>query len=340
MPRSIRRFAAKAGLASARILALLAALGLPGLSAAESQAAGGLRTLVLKHEDLERSYHVRLPPGFKKENKAPLVLVLHGGGGNGLNFEKHMGGDVAAAAAARGMVLVFPEGLDHQWSDGRTEHLVEGSKGHDDVGFLSKVIERMQADYGCDPRRTYVTGISNGGFMSFRMALDRSDLVAAAAPVTAQISEACKDKRPAQPVSLMLVNGTSDPLVPYGGGDVRLTRFGKSRGKVRSTDESLELFRKADGCGKKQPKEVLPDADPDDGTRVEIERWTGGRDGSEVVLVKVIGGGHAWPGGRQYLPEGLVGKASRDVDATALIFDFFLAHPKPCAAAGPPSAPE
>jgi len=207
----------------------------------------------------------------------------------------------------------------------RKEHL-KTAQGADDVGFLSALIDRMVKKQAVDPARVYATGISNGGFMSFRLALELSGKIAAVAPVTAQISVALKDKRPVHPVSIMLFNGTSDPLVPYGGGHIRIGRFGKSRGQILSTDETIERFRKFNGVEGKGKVKKWPDADPDDGTTVETHTYTGGKAGSEVILVKITGGGHTWPGGKQYLSKRLVGTVSRDINASEMILDFFLKH--------------
>lgn len=221
--------------------------------------------------------------------------------------------------------MVFPDGMNRQWSDGRTQHL-KRNKSYDDVGFISKVIDRMIDDYGVDSQRVYVTGISNGGFMSVRLALDLSDKIAAIAPVTAQLPLALQDKTPKQPISVMIVNGTEDPIVPYQGGHVRLFRFGRSRGEILSTADTIEHFRLQNNCQATPKKISLPDKDPNDSTRVEMEQYTGCADQTEVTLVKMIGGGHTWPGGAQYLKPKLIGRVSKDINAGAMIIDFFLKH--------------
>ena len=282
-------------------------------------------TKTLYHESIERTYHIHLPPGFSKDKPAPLVLVLHGGGGKGRNFNQGITqGTLTAAADKRGVVLVFPEGINKHWCDGRTEILKK--KTYDDVGFISKIIDTMVKNYGIDPKRVYATGISNGGFMSVRLAMDLSEKIAAVAPVTAQIPKALKDKSPKLPISIMIINGTKDPFVPFGGGDIRLFRFGRSRGEILSTASTVERFRRHNGCGKMPEKSKLKDKDPDDGTNVEIEKYTGGKDGTEVILVKVINGGHTWPGGNQYLKPWIVGAVCRDINASEMILDFFLNH--------------
>lgn len=307
------------------VAACLAAAG----AAAEGDGRDGTpSTLVTKtvlHEGIERTYHVRVPRGFTGDEPAPLVLALHGGGGEGRRFDRSAtGGTLTRAADRRGVVLVFPEGIDRRWSDGRMEHL-ENGETHDDVGFISAVIDRMTEEYGIDALRIYATGISNGGFMSIRLAMDLSARLAAVAPVTAQLSKALEGREPAHPISIMIVNGTEDRLVPFEGGHVRLFGFGRSRGEILSTEATIERFVRSNECPDAPRTTTLPDREPD-GTVVETTRYAGCGEGSEIALVKVVGGGHTWPGGYQYLPPRLVGKVSRDVNASEMILDFFLAH--------------
>jgi polyhydroxybutyrate depolymerase len=223
------------------------------------------------------------------------------------------------------MVLVFPEAVNKQWCDGR----IKGSgprRAHDDVGFISRIIDSMIERYGIDSTRVYATGISNGGFMSICLAMDLSDRIAAIAPVAAQIPVALASKAPQLPISVMMVNGTLDPIVPFDGGHVRLFRFGRSRGEVLSTSSTVERFRRLDNCNDAPETSVLPDVDPSDGTRVEVERYAGCANRTEVILFKVVGGGHTWPGGSHSLNSRIVGPLCRDMSASEMILDFFLRH--------------
>jgi len=309
---------------------LLFCVGCPPISAEDAiQKAIQAKNLseTLYHDGINRTYHVHLPPDYNKDVPAPLVIALHGGKGEGRGFDRNTtAGTLTAAAAARGVVLVFPEGINKQWCDGRTEMLKDKEKIYDDVGFISKIIDKMIKDYGINPKRVYITGISNGGFMSVRLAMDLSEKIAAVAPVAAQVSQALKDKTPERPISIMVVNGTKDPLVPFNGGDLRLFGVGRSRGAVLSTAKTIELFVHHNGCGKAPMTIELEDKDPDDGATVVVDKYKDGKDGTEVILLKVIGGGHTWPGGEQYLGSRLIGTVCRDINASEMILDFFLAH--------------
>lgn len=288
---------------------------------------GEFNSKTIQHEGIERTYHVYLPNNFDKSSPTPLVFALHGGGGTGANFEEGVSaGTLTTAAESRGIILLMPEGIDKRWNDGRPE-IYGNDSMHDDVGFISTIMDDMIQNYGVDPNRVYATGISNGGFMSIRLAMDLSNKIAAIAPVTAQITEAIESKVPEFPISIMIVNGEDDPLVPYNGGciDVPLTPE-CSRGEVLSTQESIEKFIGHNQCANPSETEAVIDTIPNDGTSVEITSYKECEQGTEVVLVKVIGGGHTWPSGEQYLSSNIVGVVSREINASEMILDFFLSH--------------
>ncbi len=281
------------------------------------------------HEGIRRSYHIHLPPGFRSDRPSPLVLALHGGGGQGRRFDRSITrGTLVAAADSRGVVLVFPEAVKSHWFDGRAE-ILETERGYDDAGFISVVIDRMVKNYGIDSGRLYATGISNGGFMSIRLAMDFSEKIAAVAPVAAQLSMVLKDKTPRFPISIMIINGTMDPLVPFDGGHIGLAGFGRSRGEIMSTAETVEHFRLHNGCDRTPEMRRIPNRAPDDGTDAWVEKYANGRDGTEAILVRVKGGGHSWPGGGQYFRPKIIGAVCRDFNASEMILEFFLRHKRP-----------
>ncbi|MBV9463313.1 MAG: esterase, partial [Verrucomicrobiae bacterium] len=129
---------------------------------------------------------------------------------------------------------------------------------------------------------------------------------------------------PEKPVSVLAIQGTEDPLVPYDGGEVKL--LGMARGRVIGTREVLKLWIDRDRCNAHPSVSTLPDRDPQDGCRAELSIYGGGDEGSEVRLIRVEGGGHTWPGGRQYAGKWLIGTVCRDFDATQEIWNFFKTH--------------
>ena len=268
---------------------------------------------------LERTYLVHLPPSYMKGTPTPLLIAFHGGGGDGEGMERltHMD-DVSDSA---GFIAVYPDGIDRNWNDGRPEI----NPGVDDVGFVRDLLKQLESDYSIDAKRVYATGISDGGFMSYRLALDLDGTFAAVAPVGALMTEQlCRKPPPASPVSVLLIMGKDDPFVPWSGGDV--TAGLKKRGTVVSTAATIDYWVKAESCVSQPVISELPDTDPSDGTRAREELYGGGREGAVVELIAVEGGGHTWPGGLQYLRERTIGKTSRDFDASEVIWDFFKGH--------------
>jgi polyhydroxybutyrate depolymerase len=170
----------------------------------------------------------------------------------------------------------------------------------------------------------FVTGPSNGGLMTNRVGLQLSGKVAAIAPVIGGLATPLASMfAPAQPVSVLMIQSTQDPWVPYAGGAVRIMG-GEERGTILPAEETLSLWVKADGCGAPHT-DTLPD-EKQDGCRVTRTTYAPGRDGAEVVFLKVEGAGHTWPGGTQFLPEKLIGRTCQDFAATPYIWHFFAAH--------------
>jgi polyhydroxybutyrate depolymerase len=174
--------------------------------------------------------------------------------------------------------------------------------------------------YPIDPGRVFVTGMSNGGKMSLRLACEKADIFGAAAPVIAAMPADLRCE-PAEPISILVMNGTSDPLVPWEGGYVKA--FGRSLGAVWSTPRTVEFWVEHNHCDPDPERSNLPDTTPSDGSRIEIARYQGCQESERVTLYSVRGGGHTWPGGIQYLPKFLIGKTNRDAHAGALIWNFF-----------------
>lgn len=274
-------------------------------------------------DEREREYLLHVPPSREKDGPAALVVVLHGGGGNAAQAERFTG--FSRLSDREGFIVVYPDAVEKNWNDGRgAERLASQKAGVDDVKYIGAMIDAVAREHDVDPKRIYATGASNGGIMSQYLAIKLSGRFAAIGCVIGSIAEpAAKDFKPGHPVSVLIMNGTEDPLVPFDGGVVA-----RNRGEVIATREAAGLWIEHNGCGKEAKKEDLPDKDADDACTVTRETWSGGRDGSEVVLYTIKGGGHTWPGGSQYAPRAVIGRVCRDLDATGTIWEFFQAHPK------------
>ncbi|MEE9216314.1 MAG: PHB depolymerase family esterase [Anaerolineales bacterium] len=290
----------------------------PGASRVETE----LSSHTLIHAGFERTYHLLDPS--ESLDPLPLVLSLHGAGGNGERTCSLAGGIQELAERER-FLVACPEGIENNWNDGRADN---SNRAHlediDDVGFLLALIDLLSNTYNVDTDRIYVTGASNGGMMSLRMACEASDVLAAAGAVIASLP-ADLNCDPEHPISILLMNGTEDPLVPFEGGQVRF--FRRELGEVISTPDTVAFWVAADGCNPKPRTEQLPDLDPRDGTRIQVDTYFGCEGGTSVVLYTVNGGGHTLPGGTQYVLKFVIGRVSRDLHSGEAIWEFFEATP-------------
>jgi polyhydroxybutyrate depolymerase len=272
---------------------------------------------------LLRTYLIHVPPSLPVDKPAPLVCVFHGGGGDAEGTERLT--HFSSLADKEGFLVVYPEGVDKHWNDGRDGPATKKDKDIDDGAFIAALLDALEKEFKINPKRVYATGISNGGIFSHYLGATLADRFAAIAPVVGGLADPFHEKfAPKKPVSVLVMQGTKDPIVPYEGGEIKPGR----RGKIIATDDAIQKWVKHNECAAKPVEDDLPDKDPDDGCTVKRFTHGKGKDGTEVVFYKIEGGGHTWPGGTQYLPERVIGKVCRDFDATAVIWEFFKAHPK------------
>jgi len=296
-----------------RTFAVLLACLLAMSASAESLDVSGVR----------RSYELQKPVA----RPAPLVIVLHGNTQEGRAMrERTSWPDVARREQ---FAVVFPDGLNHAWADMRSadERAAGGPPpGTDDVAFIVELTQKLILDGVADPKRIYVTGVSNGGAMALTLACQRPDLFAAAGSVIMGMTESMIDGcRPSRKIAILLMNGTADPLVSYMGG--------RGRGRVAvsnllSTPDTLQFWRRANGCEPSDAREVdLPDIDRFDQTTVtRIDSHCPA--GADTVLYRVNGGGHRMPGyvadaRLKRIVDRMLGPQNRDIDGAQTIWDFF-----------------
>lgn len=309
-----------------RILFRLPILGLVGVLSAAQVNPGTVTT-----PDGTRSYLLALPEGPAKVGR-PLVLLLHGHGGNAhntlgqgighpspmaawLSIADREGVVVAALDGAKG-----PDGYPG-WNDGRPGAV--GDPRVDDLAFVRAVIQRLERDQGVDPARIYVMGMSNGAVMTQRLALDLDLPLAAVASACGSIPGEPPAKA-ARPLSVLLLAGTEDPIMPYGGGQVTMLR--RARGLVAGVEATLAYWRRVDGLAGKPQVSILPHLGGSrDRTRVERQRW-GAPGGLQVELLKVIGGGHEEPSLRYdygLVYRAMAGPQNHDLEAAEAAWAFF-----------------
>jgi polyhydroxybutyrate depolymerase len=272
----------------------------------------------------KRTFAATLPAA----KPAPLVIVLHGNSQTGEDMATRTSWPKVAAREKFG--VVFPDGLNRAWADLRTDDTRAPPEGTDDVAFISKLIEKYVGDGSADPKRIYVTGLSNGGAMTMTLVCKRADLFAAAASVifnlTDEAAEACQ---PSQGVPMLIMNGTADPLVPFEGG------HGTSRFAIDgywSTEKTLGFWRHINGCEEQDAASTdLDDHDPNDQSTVTriSSKCPQGRD---VVLYSINDGGHRMPGSFSdtrfpRMANYVLGPQNHDIDGAETIWAFFKQFP-------------
>jgi polyhydroxybutyrate depolymerase len=268
---------------------------------------------------------------FPETKSAPLVIVLHGNTQTGADMRTRTSWSLVASRERFG--VIYPDGLNRAWADLRPDSRRAGRPppaGTDDVAFIVKLIEKHVADGTIDPKRVYITGLSNGGAMTMTLTCARADLFAAAASVIMNLTEesagAC---HPSRPVPMLMMNGTADPLIPFEGGK------GASHYAVDgfwSTPKTLAFWRRVNGCQTEDAAVTdLGDRDPDDQstvTRIESDC----PQGHDVEFYRVNGGGHRMPGAFSdarfpRIATAFLGPQNHDIDGAETIWAFFKRFP-------------
>jgi len=308
---------------------LLLALGW-GVGGGRAQDA--LRWDALLVDGRARGYAVYAPDSLGPS--APLVFLLHGGGGSvARTWDQEVGRSWRRLADAHGFLLVLPQGRAdpgdpeaHHWNDCRTGIAdPDAASTLDDVGFVGALVAALEGRYGVDPERVYATGASNGGMMSYRLAFELGDRLAAIAAVIANLPEPSECKAPTASLPVLIMNGTDDPLMPFEGGCVASRRC--DRGRVASTQATVAFWVNLNGASSPPRVEALPDRERRDGSTVTRLTYPHVA-GPEVVLYRVDGGGHTVPGDARipFVQRLVVGGKNRDIDGPEEIWRFFERH--------------
>lgn len=309
------------------LVALLAALfgyflyspdpALPALSGALAKGS-------FEWDGVQRTYRTYVPKGLAKGS--PLVMVMHGSGQNGVQIRLETGYGFERLADAYGFAVVYPDAYAFDWNDCSVagDYAVNG-KNSDDAGFLGALVDRLAVAFDTDRSRVFATGVSAGGSMALRLALEDAARFRAIAAVSANLPTAqnFKCKYASQHTSVMFMNGTKDPLVPYAGGESNLLGLFFKGGNVRSSLASAEYFA---SLAKLTSGFTTTRTMMSDGGSVEQRLW---RDGgkSEVELVTIKGGGHGLPQ-PYYRRARLLGPSPMAPNGAAMIWAFFARQPR------------
>ena len=300
-------------------LGLVVVIGLAGIAVARRRvrAADPQRTIVVGGR--VRTYRIHLPAG-SPGGPRPLVILLHGRGGTGSGMNTLTGFD--AVADHHGVIAVYPDGVDHSWADSLNTPAERA--GVNDVAFIRALIDLLRSQYSIDRHRIYAAGMSNGAMMTERLGCDLANRIAAIAPVAGPMPQPlAAGCRPTRPLPVLEIHGTDDPIVAYGGGQIT-----GGAGSVLSAPATFSLWGSLDGCRSAATQTSLPQR-IDDGTTVQLRSYPRCHAGVAVKLYTVAGGGHTWPDGLPYLPRFLIGRTSRQFNASETIWEFFAAHPGP-----------
>jgi polyhydroxybutyrate depolymerase len=241
-----------------------------------------------------------------------MVVALHGGLGSADQFADNS--RFEDLAEAEGFIVVFPDGVDRTWNAGACCGPAV-RKGIDDVGFLAALIEHLGGTLPVNRERVFVTGHSNGAMMTFRFACERSDVVAAAAPVAGSLEiPVCSP--PGRGVDLFVIHGDSDRNHPLEGGEGTRSISGVS---YVSMENSLRRWTTGFGCTG-APSTTVEGA-------LTTTTWSGCSGGTTASLVVIAGADHPWPGGKAPArTTSLQGVASQELDATRAVWEFFASR--------------
>jgi polyhydroxybutyrate depolymerase len=305
-----------AGVASLAYWALRQSL--PPMPVLEGQIEQG----TLLHGGRTRSWRAYVP--VSPAASPALVIVLHSSMGSGQQAREMFGYDFDLLADRHGFVVAYPNGVEGHWNEAKVKGPFAAKQQNvDDVGFLQALVEQLVERYGVDRSRVYVTGVSNGGSMVLRLALERPDFARAYAAVAASLPtpENMAASESHRAVSMLIMNGTSDPMNPWDGGDVVLHGVWGNRGPVMSTQATIDYFRALAGLDAAADVTVFPDRDATDGSTVERSLWSApGR--PRIALYTIKGGGHDVPHPATY-GRRLLGNSNRDIHAASEIWEFF-----------------
>lgn len=293
---------------------------------AKRESGGDDNTFKMSHDGSERYYKIHRPEGYDGKRKLPMVIYLHGGGGD--MRSAYLDG-LDKMADKHNFILAAPEGLGEKklgrlrahWNGGGWE--TGGCCGSaDDTGFIAKMIEEIKMKYEIDKKRIFVTGISNGALMANRLACELGDKIAAIGAVAPPAIKS--DCLPDRAVPVINIHGLQDPASPPDGSEPR-SIFAADSGsgfamtyKRMTPAQIIDKWKTINRCAENKTTGYRSGG-------ASCETYGDCADGAEVELCIVDGMGHTYPGGNQYLPENLVGPVTQDITFDQ-IWEFFTKH--------------
>jgi polyhydroxybutyrate depolymerase len=255
------------------------------------------------HNNINRSYRIYIPASYDGTVAVPLVLNLHGYGSNAIEQELYT--NFKSIADTANFILVHPNGS----FDGLGNRFWNtfGNSNVDDLGFISTLIDTISSDYNLDINSIYSTGMSNGGFMSQKLACNLSKIAAIASVTGTMTWDEYINCLPLHPTPVMQIHGTADAIVPYNGSVFFVP-----------VDSVISYWVKKNNCDSIPVFNQVPDINTNDNCTAELYIYQNGDNGSVVELYKIIDGGHSWPGAPVN-----IAVTNQDFSASAEIWRFF-----------------
>jgi polyhydroxybutyrate depolymerase len=272
----------------------------PAVASAQQLSVDANVSGALVDQKQQRTYYLHTPPSYQPNHPMPLVLALHGSGEQGKEMAAQTG--LNDLADRQGFIVVYPDGLNKKWN-------VSGIAPEDNVQFVHALVTHLSQIRAVDPQRIYAVGLSNGGILVQKLACENPSQFAAFATVAASLPAQFKSHCQTQtPVSMLMINSTTDPVVPWDGGESPQIRVGRNL-SIPPVSEVIDFWRQHNGCSAKADTKELSD------NRVQVQSYQNCQAGSSVTLIELNGGGHIWPGGGY--------GQSQFLDATKTVWNFF-----------------
>ncbi|TGK80013.1 hydrolase [Leptospira montravelensis] len=266
----------------------------------------------------KRTYIVHYP---KKWDGSPIALLvaLHGRFGSGSSMIKQTKFDVLSDT--KGFIVVFPDGFKRSWADGRGNTPADENQIND-VVFIESIVKRLIAEGSVNSKEVFLVGHSNGGFMAQRLAVEKPELWKGVVSVAAQLSVSTLKKKlnlKTKPVSIGIIAGTGDPLVPYSGGYVR------DGGEILSVEDSINRWKEWNSCSDVVTKKYENYNEDNSEIKIDFFRYESCSENTQVGLIQLNGLGHSWPGETPMIPFINQGKTTKVIDGSKLVWDFMEA---------------
>lgn len=276
----------------------------------------------ISYQNDERSYVLHIPDAFDGTQAAPLVVFLHGGGGNAESAQNFT--NFNEISEEYGFLMAYPQAgfksaVDsYVWADGRG--LAPDKLGIDDVGFINKLVEQLIEEYKINENKIYLCGFSNGSFLTQRIAFEANSKFAAIGTLGGTMNEIYfENENPGRAIPMVYVFGTEDPLVPYEGGYVS---DNSNFEPVVGTEDAVSFWENNNGCQTALNPVELPNTNAIDNSTVTVFEYTDcDCKNSQVKFYRINGGGHTWPGVPLSIQN--LGEVNLDIEASRVLWEFF-----------------